>query len=267
MLNSSKGRFWERKDGQMRRLEGKVALISNATSAQGMAQSRLFGDEGARVMVAGTHEDLGRELAADIEQSGGKAAYSELDVFDEDSWAAAAARAEETFGPVDILINNAIGSTDGDIAETDLKDWEAALGSVKGAFLGVRAVLPAMMSGGAGAIVNVTSVAAMAPPRGSSESHASVSGALRILTKDVSADYAAEGIRCNTVHAGLIAGELLGTGAPVDAAFAASVVGVTPMRREGRHEEVARGVLFLASDEASFITGTELVIDGGYVGF
>jgi NAD(P)-dependent dehydrogenase (short-subunit alcohol dehydrogenase family) len=252
----------------MRRLEGKVAVISNVTTAQGRAQARMFAEEGARVVAAGTDDALGKALVEEIETAGGAAAYVHLNVDDERDWAALVEQASDAFGPVDILVNNAIGSTAGPMVDTELSEWEASLGTgARGSFLGIRAVLPRMLKSGSGAIVNVTSVAAMAPPRGISEAHASVSGALRILTKDVSADYAADGIRCNTVHAGLIEGELLGTGTQAADWIAADIIGVTPMRRQGMHDEVARGVLFLASDDASFITGTELVIDGGYVGF
>lgn len=249
----------------MSRLAGKVVIISNAHGRQGQSQARLFAREGATVIIASPDARINRILVDELSA----AIYPvKLRVDAEEEWEAAAAHTLEQFGQIDILVNNSIASTPHLLVDTGVEEWEQSLRSgIKGSFFGTRAVLPTMRKHKKGAIVNVTSIAAMAPPRGTTEAHASVSGALRILTKDISADYAAEGIRCNTVHAGLIDGELLGTGAPLDNASAADVIENTPMQRQGTHDEVARAVLFLASDDASFITGTELIVDGGYVGF
>lgn len=252
----------------MQRLQDKVAVISRAASAQGNSQARLFASEGARVVVADPDETAARLLAKNIAEAGGTAVSALLDASDEHHWAAVTKLTIDHYGRLDILVNNASANTEGALADTTLDEWDAAVNSgARGSFFAARAALRVMLEQQRGAIVNVTSVAAMAPPEGTSETHASVSGALRILTKDISADYAGDGIRCNTVHAGLIEGELLGTGNPLSDDAIDSMLAITPMRRQGSHDEVARGVLFLASDEASFITGTELIIDGGYVGF
>lgn len=252
----------------MQRLQDKVAVISRAASAQGSSQARLFASEGARVIVADSDESATRLLVEDIVKAGGVAVAAILDAGDEDPWPVVTKLATDSYGRLDIFINNANANTESALADTTLDEWDAAVNAgARGAFLGARAALRVMLEQRSGSIVNVTSIAAMAPPFGTSEAHASVSGALRILTKDVSADYAGDGIRCNTVHAGLIDDELLGTESRLSDEAIDSMLAITPMRRQGTHDEVAHGVLFLASDDASFITGTELIIDGGYVGF
>lgn len=252
----------------MQRLQDRVAVISRAASMQGTSQARLFASEGARVIVADPDEAAARLISDEIAESGGIAVSALLDVGDELHWAAVTKLAIERYGRLDILVNNASADTKTALADTKLDEWDAAVNSgARGSFFGARAALRVMLEQHNGVIVNVTSIAAMTPPNGTSEAHASVSGALRILTKDISADYAGDGIRCNTVHAGLIDGELLGTGSPLSDDAIGSMLAITPMRRQGSHDEVAKGVLFLASDDASFITGTELIIDGGYVGF
>jgi len=249
------------------RLKDKVALITAATTAQGREQARLFADEGARVILLDPDDEARGALLAELAATGGEADALPLDPDDVAQWESAVKTVRDRFGGVDILVHNARSDATHRIPEIAAEEWESSLGGATGAFLGIRSVLESMMQRGAGSIVLVTSVAALAPPRGISEAHAAMAGALRILAKDVSSDYAADGVRCNAVLAGLVDSGLLGAEKDSDSGLAEQVRLVTPMRRAGTHSEVAQAVLFLASDEASFITGTELVVDGGYVAF
>lgn len=252
----------------MSRLNGKVAVITRATSELGSSQVLLFAREGATVIVADTDAVGGKDLADSVNAQGGKALFQRLDVVKENQWEALARAVASEFGGIDVLVNNAQLSTVSRAEEISRDEWDDVLtANSKGAFLGVKTAIASMLPRGGGSIIHVSSVAGMIPPKGSSEAYAASSGALRILAKDVSADYAADNIRCNSVHAGLVGAMFANCDEQLSPEKIAELLKVTPMRRVGTADEVSFGVLFLASDEASYITGTELVIDGGMVGF
>ena len=247
----------------MARLAGKVALISGAARGQGEAEARLFAHEGASVVLADIRSELGEQVAAEITAAGGAAVFTRLDVSSESDWAHAVAIAEHTYGRLDILVNNAaIIGLEG-IMETSIEQWNRVLAvNQTGTFLGMRAAIPAMRRAGGGSIVNISSVLATMGS-GNSAAYTATKGAVSALTRTVSVELATEGIRVNAVHPGGVetpmAVECLGD----DAELRRALVATHPMGRIGEPEEIAAGVLFLASDEASFVTGSSLVIDGG----
>jgi cyclopentanol dehydrogenase len=247
----------------MGRLDGKVALISGAARGQGEAEARLFAAEGASVALGDIRRELGEQVAGEITAAGGKALFTELDVSREADWARAVGLAESTFGKLDILVNNAaIIGLEG-IMETSIELWNRVIAvNQTGTFLGMRAAIPAMRRAGGGSIVNISSVLATMGS-GNSASYTASKGAVTALTRTVSVELATEGIRVNAVHPGGVetpmAVECLGD----DVEARRALVATHPMGRIGEPGEIATGVLFLASDEASFVTGASLVIDGG----
>ena len=186
-----------------------------------------------------------------------------LDVTSEAAWTAAVGEAVSRFGKLDVLVNNAgISSTRG-IEELTVEDWDRTLDiNTKGVFLGTKAAIPEMRSAGGGSIINISSGAGIAPAPGTSGAYAASKGAVRIFSKSTAVQYARENIRCNSVHPGPIETPMLrsarGSGSQLD-----STIERVPLGRIGTPEEIAYGVLYLASDESSFVTGSELVIDGG----
>jgi NAD(P)-dependent dehydrogenase (short-subunit alcohol dehydrogenase family) len=246
-------------NAQAGRLAGKVALISGGARGMGAAESRLFAAEGAIVAVGDVRDDLATALVEEITAAGGQARAHHLDVSDEASWATVTGQIVEEFGGLDILVNNAgVSGNPARITDTPLEDWNAVLAvNATGSFLGMKHAIPLLRARGGGAIVQISSTfASRGVPElaGYSTTKAAVAG----LTKNAAVSYVGDGIRVNSVHPGLIDTPLVAE-APVDAIIAA-----TPMGRRGRPEEVAYAALFLASDEASFVTGAELYVDGGF---
>ena len=256
------------------RLEGKVALISGGARGQGAAEAKLFVQEGAAVVIGDILDDDGLKLEAEIRELGGQATFVHLDVTDSAQWTSAVNAAVTRYGKLDVLVNNAgIGSTNiGGVQAPRLHEapeevWDQIMDvNGKGVFLGTRAAIPAMLDAGGGSIINISSIAGMVglnPGSGAGSAYASSKGAVRLLTKSTAVQYAVDGIRCNSVHPGYI-----------DTAMTARMmsepgmrqrrIDATPIGRIGTVDDIANGVLFLASDEASFMTGSELVIDGGY---
>ncbi len=243
------------------RLEGKVALISGAARGMGAVEARMFAAEGAAVVVADLLDDLGQAVAAEITDSGGRAAYVHLDVTDEAAWQAAVETATTNFGKLDVLVNNAGIVRTEQVLETTEQIWEDVMSvNAKGVFLGVKAAIPAMRAAGGGSIINISSSAGLTGSTQNAAYHAS-KGAVRIFTKAAAIQYAPHNIRVNSVHPGMIDTDMLAASRVGD--VLEQRLAVTPMRRIGRPEEIAYGVLYLASDESSFVTGSELVIDGG----
>jgi NAD(P)-dependent dehydrogenase (short-subunit alcohol dehydrogenase family) len=238
------------------RLEGRVALITGASRGMGAAEARLFAAEGARVLLADILDADGECLAAEI-----GAAYQHLDVTREDDWRAAVETAERRFGRLDVLVNNAGISGAGGAYDTTLADWSRMIAvNQTGVFLGVHHAAPALRRAGGGSIVNVSSVAGLVGIPGASLAYAASKGAVRLLSKSAALDLAADRIRVNSVHPGWIATAMTAqTGER--ARFLAEH---TPLGRSADPLEVAYGVLFLACEESSFVTGSELVIDGGW---
>ena len=245
------------------RLAGKVALISGGARGMGAAEARLFAAEGAMVVIGDVLEAEGRQTEAAINESyGGRCVFVGLDVTDESSWERAVGAAVERFGKLDILVNNAGIARINKVEDTSGDEWDLVMDiNAKGVFLGTKAVIPAMREAGGGSIVNISSIAGLVGGRTSS--YAASKGAVRLLTKSTAIQYAGEGIRCNSVHPGVIESPMtlpimLDTAAGREESAARH-----PMGRIGQPADIAYGVLFLASDEASFVTGSELVIDGG----
>ena len=244
------------------RLEGKVALVSGGARGQGAVEAKLFASEGAKVVIGDILDEQGRQIEAEIAKDGGDATYVHLDVTREADWQEAVRTTIEGYGKLDILVNNAGILIRKGVEETTGEDWDRIMDvNAKGVFLGTKAAIPAMRAAGGGSIINISSIAGMIGGPGSS-AYTATKGAVRILTKSTAVQYAAEGIRCNSVHPGLIYTDMTRDTLDTpegDRAWRARV----PMGRLGNSDDVAKGVLFLASDESSYMTGSELVIDGG----
>jgi NAD(P)-dependent dehydrogenase (short-subunit alcohol dehydrogenase family) len=246
------------------RLEGKVALITGGASGMGRSEAEIFAREGAKVVVGDILQSEGSDVARDIEKAGGQARFVKLDVTSEADWQAAIAAAVSTFGKLNVLVNNAgiSGTFDPDLMS--VKAWDALMNiNAKGVFLGMKYAIPAMQTAGGGAIVNISSISGIVGQDVVHMAYNASKGAVRIMTKAAAVQNARHGIRVNSVHPGMLP-PMRTSKATADPAIRAKMIAPIPMKREGRVEEVAHAVLFLASDEASYITGTELVVDGGY---
>jgi len=246
------------------RLDGKVALISGGARGIGAATARLFAQEGARVVVGDVLEPEGRALEAELTGRGGQAAFVPLDVRGEADWERAVAAAVSRFGKLDILVNNAGIGGAGRVEDTTLEEWHRVMEvNATGVFLGTRAAIPALRRAGGGAIVNISSQLGLVGMDDSSPQYQASKGAVRLLTKHTALQYAKEGIRANSVHPGPIVTPMTEK-RRADPAIRARMVSRIPLGRYGEAEEIAYGVLYLASDESRFVTGSELVIDGGW---
>ena len=243
----------------MHRLGGRTAIITGAAQGMGAAHARLFVAEGARVVLTDVLEEQGRALADEL---GEAAIFCALDVSDAAGWAKAVALAEQNFGAVDILVNNAgILGPRAEIVDLDEADFLRVVGvNLVGTFLGMKAVIPSMLRAGGGSIVNISSMAGLVAVDGfPNAAYVASKFALRGVTKAAAAEYGARGIRVNSVHPGYVLTPMTGAAGDKLRARAES----TMLKRIGEPEEVSRLVLFLASDEASLITGAEHVIDAG----
>jgi NAD(P)-dependent dehydrogenase (short-subunit alcohol dehydrogenase family) len=247
------------------RLAGKVALVSGAASGMGQSEATIFAREGAKVIVADVLEAEGKQVADKIAAGGGQARFVKLDVTSEAEWDAAVKAAVGAFGRLDVLVNNAgiSGTYDTDMLSSAAWDKVMAV-NAKGVFLGMKSAIPLMKKAGGGAIVNISSISGFVGQDGVHMAYNASKGAVRIMTKTAAVQYAADGIRVNSVHPGFMP-PMRTSKTSADPTWRAKMLGAVPMKREGRVEEVAHAVLFLASDEASYITGTELVVDGGYL--
>ena len=245
------------------RLEGKVALISGGARGQGAVEAKLFAREGAKVVFGDILDESGKQLEAEIHEAGGEAAYVHLDVTREDDWRTAVNTAIDRYGKLDILVNNAGILIRKGIEDTTEEDWDRIMGvNAKGAFLGTKHSIPAMRQAGGGSIVNISSTAGLVASPSGSASYTASKGAVRLLTKSTAVQYAKEGIRCNSIHPGPIDTDMIQE-TLTDPAKLEERMQRLPMGRVGTADEIAYGVLYLASEEASFVTGSELVIDGG----
>jgi NAD(P)-dependent dehydrogenase (short-subunit alcohol dehydrogenase family) len=247
----------------MARLAGKVALISGGARGQGAAETRLFVREGAAVVFGDVLDDDGKKVEAEIRASGGQATYVHLDVTREADWRAAVATAVQTYGRLSVLVNNAGILFRAKIEDTSEADWERIMAvNVKGVFLGTKAAIPAMRQAGGGSIINISSTAGLVGSPGGTAAYTATKGAVRLFTKSTAIQHAREGIRCNSVHPGPIATDMIKDVLEDRKAWEGRLRRL-PMGRAGTVDEVAYGVLYLASDESSYVTGSELVIDGG----
>ena len=247
------------------RLAGKVALITGGASGMGQSEATIFAREGARVVVGDVLEPQGRDIVDSIIKAGGQARFVTLDVTSEASWRDAVAAVVAAFGKLDILVNNAgiSGTFDPDPMSTAA--WDTLMSvNAKGVFLGLKHAIPAMRDAGSGAVVNISSISGFVGQDRVHMAYNASKGAVRIMTKSAAVQFAKDGVRVNSVHPGIMP-PMRTSKASADPAWREKSLRAVPMKREGRVEEVAYAVLFLASDEASYITGTELVVDGGYL--
>jgi len=245
------------------RLENKVALVSGGARGIGAAITKILAQEGAKVVIGDVLEDAGQKTAAEINDAGGECVFVRLDVTSEAAWNSAVGEAVSRFGKLDILVNNAGVTSRGMIEDISVDDWTRVMDvNVKGGFLGTKASIPLMRANGGGSIVNISSGAAIAPQPNTSGAYSASKGAVRIFTKSTAIQYAGENIRCNSVHPGPVETDMLNLSREDDTELATMKARV-PLGRFGSAEDIAYGVLYLASDESSFVTGSELVIDGG----
>jgi NAD(P)-dependent dehydrogenase (short-subunit alcohol dehydrogenase family) len=241
-----------------------VALISGGARGQGAGEARLFAREGARVVFGDILDEEGRKVEAEIRESAGEAIYLHLDVTNEADWAAAVETAVSHYGKLDILVNNAGVVSWGTLEDTTTEEWDRVMDvNAKGVFLGTKAAIPEMRKAGGGSIVNISSISGMIGQDSIQSVYNASKGAVRLLTKATAIQYAKEGIRANSVHPGSVA-TLMNAARRADPELYRQSLSRIPLGRVAEPEEIAYAVLYLASDESSFVTGSELVIDGGF---
>ncbi len=245
----------------MARLDGKVAIITGGARGQGATEARMFAMEGAKVVFGDILDEDGRRVESEIHEAGGEATYIHLDVTSSQDWQKAMELAESKYGKLDILVNNAGIFRRNSIEETSEELWDQVLDvNAKGVFLGTKYAIPAMRRAGGGSIVNISSISGMiavgAPAYNASK------GAVRVFTKITAVQHAGDNIRCNSIHPGAVDTPMRQEGLATPATLEESSQRI-PLGRVGTTEDIAYGVIYLASDESSFVTGSELVIDGG----
>ena len=245
----------------MGRLDGKVAIISGGAKGQGAEEARLFAQEGAKVIIGDILDREGMQIESEIAEQGGEAKFVHLDVSSEEDWSRTVDLSMSEYGRLDILVNNAGILLMKGLEETSGQEWDNIQNiNSKGVFLGSKTVIPAMRESGGGSIVNISSIAGLIGSKFTA--YGASKGLVRTLTKSVAVNHGHEGIRCNSVHPGIIetdmVSEMIGSqeGREVQ-------LNRTPLKVIATSRDVALGVLYLASDESRYVTGSELVIDGG----
>jgi NAD(P)-dependent dehydrogenase (short-subunit alcohol dehydrogenase family) len=258
-----------------KRLLNKVAIISGGASGIGAETARVFSAHGAKVVLCDLQDDLGRTVAKEISDAGGVAEYHRLDVCNEDQWIALVGATEQKYGKVDVLGNIAgisgrppgmtvqVGNIAGMIlAEQTLESWNRIMEvNATGVFLGTKSVIPAMLRAGGGSVINISSICGIVGSFANAAYHAS-KGAVRIFSKSAAIQYAKDQIRVNSVHPGFVDTPMARPGLLGNESGKARM-DATPLGRFGKPIDIAMGCLYLASDESSWVTGSELVIDGG----
>lgn len=248
----------------MNRLEGRVALVTGAASGIGKATAKRLADEGAAVLVTDIQVEAGEATVAELRDQGARAAFARHDVTSEADWQAIVAEAVAEFGSLDILVNNAGMGDIKPIEETTVEDWQRTVDIDQlGVFLGMKVAADALKKSGHGSVINVSSIFGTSGGFGVSPAYHAAKGAVRTLTKNVALHWATEGVRVNSIHPGFIATPILEQSR--NTPIWDGMIDLTPMGRLGTPEEIAAGVAFLASDDASFVTGLELYVDGGYL--
>jgi NAD(P)-dependent dehydrogenase (short-subunit alcohol dehydrogenase family) len=249
----------------MMRLKDKVALVTGAANGMGAATAKLFAREGAKaVVVADVLDPKGKEIVTEIGKAGGQATYAHLDVTSEADWKTAVDQTVAAHGKLDVLVNNAgiSGSAVQDFFSTEAWDQLMAI-NARGVFLGTKYAVAAMQKSGGGSIINLSSVSGIVGQRGVHVGYNASKGAVRLLTKGIAVQHGRDRIRVNSVHPGLMP-PMITSGRTADPETRAKMLRSVPLGRAGEVDEVAYAILFLASDEASYITGTEIVVDGGW---
>ena len=240
------------------RLAGKVGLISGAARGQGEAEARMFVDEGASVVLG---DILLEEQGRVVDALGDRATGVRLDVTREEDWQAAVETALSSYGRLDILVNNAGIFPIEKLEETDLELWNRVIAiNQTGVFLGMKYAVPAMRRSGGGSIINISSIAGLIGS-GMATAYHGTKGAVRLLTKTTALECAKDNIRVNSIHPGGVDTAMLDV---LDPEARQASTQIHPLGRLATVTDIAYGVVYLASDESSFVTGTELVIDGGY---
>ena len=247
----------------MGRLDGKVALISGGARGQGATEAKLLASEGAKVVFGDILDDEGKKTEAEIRELGGEATYYHLDVTVEENWRSVVEQVENKYGKLNVLVNNAAILIGRSIEEMTEEEWDRIMGvNAKGVFLGTKHAIPAMRRAGGGSIVNISGTSGLVGSPGTTSAYAATKGAVRLFTKATAIQHAKDNIRCNSVHPGLVKTEMI-RHVLEDPEMSRIRMSHLPMPRAADPQEIAYGVLFLASDESSFVTGSELVIDGG----
>ena len=248
----------------MGRLKDKVALITGGSRGMGAAEARMFADEGAHVVIADILENEGRKTASEIASSGARCIFRQLDVLKASEWDSVIGTAISIFGKLDILVNHAGVTSRMMLLDTSEPEWDRVMDiNTKGTFLGIKAAIPAIRSSGGGSIINISSQMGLVGADFISPQYQASKGAVRLLTKSVAIQYASDNIRCNSIHPAPIETDMTADVRQDPDAFQ-DMLRRIPMGRYGKPEEVAYAVLYLASDESSFVTGSELVVDGGW---
>ncbi len=247
------------------RVAGKVALVSGGARGLGEAQAKLLAAEGAKVAIGDILEDEGKKVEAEINELGGEAFFMRLDVTQADQWQEVIDETVSRFGKLDVLVNNAGIGGRGGLEDMTEEEWDEVMAvNAKGVFLGTKLAMPEILKAGGGSIVNISSQMGIVGSDTSNPAYQASKAAVHVFTKSIALRYATMGVRVNSVHPGPIDTPMLQAGF-VDPERMQRVMSKVPMGRVGRPEEIAYGVLFLSSDESSFITGAGLVIDGGYI--
>ncbi len=248
----------------MGRVDGKIAIVTGGALGIGKATAHLLAREGAAVAVTDIKEEDGRETVAQITDAGHEAAFFEHDVASEDDWERVVASVQETFGAPDVLVNNAGIYRIEPIEEVSVKDWRELMDvNVTGVFLGMKHCTPLMREQGQGSVVNLSSVAGLVGVAGHTCYGAS-KGAVRTMTKDAAIELAAAGVRVNSIHPAYIDTQMADYGAEVQEASKEELDAMHPIGHMGEPDDVAYAVVYLASEESKFVTGAELVLDGGF---
>ena len=248
----------------MGRLDGKVALVSGGARGQGAAEARVFAAEGAKVVFGDLRDDEGAAVEAEIRAAGGEATYLHLDVTEEGQWQAAVAKAVDGYGGLQILVNNAgVVIPRARIEDRTVEEWDLVQTvNVKGVFLGTKHAIPVMRACGGGSIINIASVAGFGQSTTQEPAYAASKGAVRIFSKVTATQHAKDKIRCNTIFPGPIDTEMIHA-AMSDPKVLAERLSRVPLGRLGTIDEIVAAVMFLASDDSAYMTGGEMVIDGG----
>ena len=229
----------------------------------GAEEARIFAREGAKVIIGDISEEDGKAVEAQISEAGGQALFVRLDVTEESEWTNAVEQAVSRYGKLDVLVNNAGISSRAFTDDTGIDAWDRIMEvNSKGVFLGTRAAVPKMLEAGGGSIINISSIMGLVGSAGGHPAYNASKGAVRIFSKAMAVRHGKDNIRVNSVHPGFM--PAMTSGIAYDQDQRRGSLEQTPLGREGRIEEVANAVLFLASDEASYITGAELAVDGGF---